>query len=86
MNFVAHKGDTLNLENDEKFLVVDTIEYENEAYLLLMTAPETLLKNTTEDLEYVFAKELVDKDNLEMSIQEVTDVELIKKLTEEVKK
>lgn len=86
MNFVAHKGDTLNLENDEKFLVVDTIEYENEAYLLLMTAPEMLLKNVDVELKYSFAKEIVDKVNQELSIQEVTDVELIKKLTEKVKK
>lgn len=86
MNFVARKGDTLNLENDEKFLVVETIEYENEAYLLLVKAPEEFLKTFEVDDTFCFAKEIVDKENQEFSIEEITDKDLIKKLTEKVKK
>lgn len=80
MNFVARKGDTLNLENDKKFLVVDTISYENEAYLLLVTAPEEFLKDLEVDESFYFAKEIVDKENLELSIELVTDKKLIENL------
>lgn len=85
MNFVARKGDTLNLENDEKFVVVETIEYENEAYLLLANAPEEFLKTFEVDDKFCFVREVVDKENQEFSIEEVTDKDLIKKLTEKVK-
>lgn len=81
MNFVTRKGDTLNLENDKKFLVADTISYENEAYLLLVTAPEEFLKNLEVDESFCFAKEIVDKENLELSIELVTDKKLIENLT-----
>lgn len=81
MNFVARKGDTLNLENDKKLFVVDTISYENEAYLLLVTAPEEILKTLEVEEKFYFAKEVVDKENEEFSIELITDENLIKKLT-----
>ena len=85
MNYVARKGDTLTLENDKKYIVLDAFEFENEPYLLLINSPEGYIQNIDKNLAYKFAKEIVDLNSEEYSIEIVKDKDLIIKLFSTIK-
>lgn len=59
MNFVSKIGDIVVLENDENFVVVDCIEYQEEAYLKL---GNVLADKNNEKYVSGFVKEIVNSD------------------------
>lgn len=80
MNFVARKGDTLTLEDERKYLVIDTLEFENDAYLFLITSPEIYLQDINTKLNYRFAKEVVNTESENYGIEIIKDKNLVLKL------
>ena len=62
MDFVAHIGDIVLLENDEQYIVLNQIDFENDPYLLVCETPdvnEVFDEGSNNPLEYRFVKEVV---------------------------
>lgn len=82
MEFIVQKGETIIMEDDETYLVLKNIEFNNEAYLHVVKTGDDIFDFDVEselgDDKYV--KELVVGDDLYLEF--VTDEALIEKLRE----
>lgn len=82
MEFVVQKGETIIMEDDETYLVLKNIEFNNEAYLHVVKTGDDFFDFDIEgelgDDKYV--KELIVGDDLYLEF--VTDEALIEKLRE----
>ena len=81
MNFVSKIGDVVLLDNDESLVVVDCVEYKDEAYLKLGSL---LLEKGNEQYVTGFVKEVIDDDGT-YKISLVNDLELIETLENVIK-
>ena len=59
MNFISKIGDIVLLENNESLVVVDCIEYQEEAYLKL---GNVLIEKNNEQYISGFVKEIIEDD------------------------
>ena len=82
---VFNVGDTIMLETDDVFQVLEVVYYEGETYLYVIEAPEEIVNVIDpKDMSYAFLKEVIDEETEEAYVEQVTDIELIKALTQEV--
>ena len=82
---VFNIGDTIMLETEEVFQVMEMVEYEGENYLYAIGAAEDIIDVIDpQDMKYAFLKEVLDEETEEVYVEQVKDVELIKILTKEV--
>lgn len=81
MNFVSKIGDVVLLDNDESLVVVDCVEYKDEAYLKLGSL---LFEKDNEQYVTGFVKEVIDDDGT-YKISLVNDLELIETLENIIK-
>lgn len=84
MKFVTKVGDILNLDNGEHFQVVKCFEYENQAYLFIMSIPEEfedIFDNSKKTFQIV--REVVTDNSA--YLEEIKDKELLKKLEQTIK-
>lgn len=80
MEFVVQKGETIIMENEETYLVLKNIEYNNEGYLHVVKTGDDLFDFDGELGDDKYVKELiVDEDYY---LEFVTDEALIEKLRE----
>lgn len=78
-------GDTIMLETENAFQVMEVVEYEGDSYLYAIEVPENPGHMADPKLlSYAFLKESVDEETDEAFVEQVKDVELIKTLTQEV--
>ena len=82
---VFNIGDTIMLETDDIFQVMEIVEYEGENYLYVIEAPEDIVEAIDpKDMKFAFLKEIIDEETEEAYVEKVEDIELIKVLTQEV--
>ena len=82
---VFNIGDTIMLETDNIFQVMEIVEFEGEDYLYVIEAPEDIVDAIDpKDMKFAFLKEIVDEETEEAYVEKVEDIELIKTLTQEV--
>ena len=82
---VFNVGDTIMLETDDVVQVMEVVYYEGETYLYVIEAPEEIVNVIDpKDMSYAFLKEVIDEETEEAYVEQVTDIELIKALTQEV--
>lgn len=82
---IFNVGDTIMLESDNIFQVMEVVEYEGSNYLYVIEAPEDITGVIDpRDMKYAFLKESFDEETDEAYVEHVTDIELIKALTQEV--
>lgn len=82
---VFNIGDTIMLETEDVFQVMEMVEYEGENYLYAIEAAEDIIDVIDpQDMKYAFLKEVLDEETEEVYVEQVKDVELIKILTKEV--
>lgn len=82
---VFNIGDTIMLETDDIFQVMEIVEFEGEDYLYVIEAPEDIVEAIDpKDMKFAFLKEIVDEETEEAYVEKVEDIELIKTLTQEV--
>lgn len=82
---VFNIGDTIMLETDDIFQVMEIVEFEGEDYLYVIEAPEDIVDAIDpKDMKFAFLKEIVDEETEEAYVEKVEDIELIKTLTQEV--
>ena len=78
-------GDTIVLETENAFQVMEVVEYEGDSYLYAIEVPENPgYMADPKLLSYAFLKEVLDEETEEVYVEQVKDVELIKILTKEV--
>lgn len=86
MAFVSKIGDVILTENNESFIVVDCVEYNNGSYLKLGNVLQEDLNNPS----YVsgFVKEVIEKDNTyKLELVDNPDlIEILEGIIEEVRK
>ena len=73
MEFISKIGDIVLLENGESLVVVDCVEYQEEAYLKL---GNVLIENNNEQYISGFVKEVIEDDGT-YKISLVNDPDLI---------
>ena len=82
---VFNVGDTIMLETDDVVQVMEVVYYEGETYLYVIEAPEEIVNVIDpKDMAFAFLKEVIDEETEEAYVEQVTDIELIKALTQEV--
>ena len=82
---VFNVGDTIMLETDDIVQVMEVVYYEGETYLYVIEAPEEIIEVIDpKDMKFAFLKEIIDEETEEAYVEQVTDIELIKALTQEV--
>lgn len=82
---VFNVGDTIMLETDDIVQVMEVVYYEGETYLYVIEAPEEIVNVIDpKDMKFAFLKEIIDEETEEAYVEQVTDIELIKALTQEV--
>ena len=82
---VFNVGDTIMLETDDIVQVMEVVYYEGETYLYVIEAPEEIVEVIDpKDMKFAFLKEIIDEETEEAYVEQVTDIELIKALTQEV--
>ena len=82
---VFNIGDTIMLETDNIFQVMEIVEFEGEDYLYVIEAPEDIVEAIDpKDMKFAFLKEIIDEETEEAYVEKVEDIELIKTLTQEV--
>lgn len=82
---VFNIGDTIMLETEDVFQVMEMVEYEGENYLYAIEAAEDIIDVIDpQDMKYAFLKEVLNEETEEVYVEQVKDVELIKILTKEV--
>ena len=82
---IFNVGDTIMLETDDVFQVMEVVDYEGEEYLYAIAIPDEIVDAIDpKDMKYVFLKESFDEETDEAFVEQVLDVELIKALTQEV--
>ena len=79
---VVKVGDVVALGNDVLVQVIKVLDYNNETYIYAMVSPSDL-KDALDvaNVEYVFLKEVVDKDNEELYLNKVVDEVILSKLS-----
>lgn len=85
MDFVVKKGEVVFAKNDEAFQVVETVSFQNESYVLLMTVPtnfDEVLK--VKEQETFFVREVINEKN-EYFMEPVNDKVLIDELFKIIK-
>ncbi len=83
MEFVSHIGDVVLLENDERYLVISQVEYENDPYVLICKVQDFSELEQNIEIEYKFAKELVRENNYSLVL--VDDEKTISNLFNKIK-
>ena len=85
MDFVVKKGEVVFAKNDEAFQVVETVSFQNESYVLLMTVPtnfDEVLK--VKEQETFFVREVINEKN-EYFMEPINDKALIDELFKLIK-
>lgn len=76
-------GDTIMLENDDVFQVMEVVEYNGENYLYSFKVVDDLAQMIDpKDLKTAFLKEVLDKEAEEVYVEQVLDTELVKILSQ----
>ncbi len=79
---VMKVGDTIMLENDDVFQVMEVVEYNGDSYLYAFKAADELVDMIDpKDLKTAFLKEVLDKEAEEVYVEQVLDTELVKILS-----
>lgn len=80
---VMKVGDTIMLENDDVFQVMEVVEYNGENYLYSFKVVDDLAQMIDpKDLKTAFLKEVLDKEAEEVYVEQVLDTELVKILSQ----
>ena len=84
MEFVSKIGDIVLLENNESLVVVDCIEYQEEAYLKLGSV---LIDKTNEQYISGFVKEIIENDGTyKLSfVDNLETINALEKIIEEIR-
>ena len=76
-------GDTIMLESDDVFQVMEVVEYNGDSYLYAFKATDDLVEMfDPKNLKTAFLKEVLDKEAEEVYVEQVLDEELVKVLSE----
>ena len=86
MDFVVKKGEVVVLDNDENYLVMETIVFENDSYLFVMKIEDDINLVFDPSLRRVKVVKEIVNENKEYLLETITDSELVKKLGEELRK
>lgn len=80
---VMKVGDTIMLENDDVFQVMEVVEYNGDSFLYAFKAADELVDMIDpKDLKTAFLKEVLDKEAEEVYVEQVLDAELVKILSQ----
>ncbi len=81
---VLKVGDTIMLDNDEVFQVLETVNFQDENYCLAVSAPETMEEAfMISKANPVFLKEVIGAETDKVFVEKVEDLGLIGKLKKE---
>ena len=81
---VMKPGDTIMLENDDVFTVLETLKYKGKNYLYAVQAAENLIYSIdSQDLKIAILQEIVNAETEEVFVEQVIESELLDTLTKE---